>query len=348
MKIAIIGGGFYGCYLAYKLIKDKNKVTIFEKNKKILSEAAINNQYRLHKGFHYPRSTQTIKQTKQGANLFIKEFKKFVYFPKLNIYAVHKNSNINFKKYLKKFRDNKISFKVLNNKIIKKFFINPKEIDGAINVREGVIKLNELYKDLKKKIKKAKLVTNTEINKINVKKRRIYYKNKYQEFDLIINCTFINPNLGLEKNYFKIKYEMASMLHVKNFFNKNTAITLMDGLYGSLYPINENILTLSSVKYTPFRKFKKLKEYKKFAYDKNFKKIINKNSLKIINHLKKFFIIPKKIKIIKITTAPKVKVIKDYNDQRLSIIKSNKRIISILCGKLDAAPLVWNDLKKII
>ena len=96
MKIAIIGGGFYGCYLAYNLIKDKNKVTIFEKNKKILSEAAINNQYRLHKGFHYPRSTQTIKQTKQGANLFIKEFKKFVYFPKLNIYAVHKNSNINF------------------------------------------------------------------------------------------------------------------------------------------------------------------------------------------------------------------------------------------------------------
>ena len=100
MKIAIIGGGFYGCYFAYKLKKYGHKITIFEKNKKILSEAAINNQYRLHKGFHYPRSIETITQTNKGAELFIKEFKKYVFFPKQNIYAIHKHSKIDFKKYI--------------------------------------------------------------------------------------------------------------------------------------------------------------------------------------------------------------------------------------------------------
>ena len=348
MKIGIIGGGFYGCYLAYKLIQLNNKkyeVTIFEKKRNLLSETAINNQYRLHKGFHYPRSTKTIKQTNKGSNYFIKEFKKFVYFPKYNIYAIHKQSLIKFRDYIKVYKKNKISFKILKHKQIKKFFKNPNSIEGAINVREGVIKLDNLYKFIKSKIKNAIIKTNVKVDKIDNAKKRIYFNKKYEDFDLIINCTFINPNMGLEKKYFKIKYEIATMLHVENFLNKNTAITLMDGNFGSLYPINSKILTLSSVKYTPYRKFRSLDNYNKFLSSKNFKKYIIQNSVKIINHLDKYFIIPKNINIKKITNSPKVKIIRDYDDQRLSIIKFNKNVISILCGKLDAVYLTWSKIK---
>ena len=49
MNIAIIGGGFYGCYFAYKLSK-KHKITLFEKNHTLLGEAGLYNQYRLHQG----------------------------------------------------------------------------------------------------------------------------------------------------------------------------------------------------------------------------------------------------------------------------------------------------------
>jgi|TARA_B100001964_G_scaffold197281_1_gene222245 L-2-hydroxyglutarate oxidase LhgO len=43
-KIAIIGGGFYGPYLAYKLSSlIKFKIKLFEKNNKILVETAIKN-----------------------------------------------------------------------------------------------------------------------------------------------------------------------------------------------------------------------------------------------------------------------------------------------------------------
>ena len=65
MKIGIIGGGFYGCYIAQKLSL-KHKVTIIDKNASILMEAAKYNQYRLHQGYHYPRSEETIKQTFLG------------------------------------------------------------------------------------------------------------------------------------------------------------------------------------------------------------------------------------------------------------------------------------------
>ena len=74
MRIAIIGGGFYGCYLAFKLktkFKSKYKIDIFEKNNDLLKEAAINNQWRLHLGFHYPRSKQTIIQKAEHENTII-------------------------------------------------------------------------------------------------------------------------------------------------------------------------------------------------------------------------------------------------------------------------------------
>ena len=75
MKIAIIGAGFYGSYLAYKFSNISNvKVDLFEKNKEILTETAIKNQYRLHIGYHYPRSKETILQTLDGSRNFLKEF----------------------------------------------------------------------------------------------------------------------------------------------------------------------------------------------------------------------------------------------------------------------------------
>ena len=60
-SICIIGGGFYGCYIA-KRIKENFKninIEIYEKNTDLITEAGKNNQYRLHLGFHYPRSKRT-------------------------------------------------------------------------------------------------------------------------------------------------------------------------------------------------------------------------------------------------------------------------------------------------
>ena len=101
--ICIIGGGFYGCYIA-KRIKENFKninIEIYEKNTDLITEAGKNNQYRLHLGFHYPRSLETIKQTQEGSKIFINEFKNFVSKPKKNIYLIHKKSLVSFKRYKK-------------------------------------------------------------------------------------------------------------------------------------------------------------------------------------------------------------------------------------------------------
>ena len=348
MKIAIVGGGFYGCYIATKILelKQNHKITIYEKNNKILSEAAINNQYRLHKGFHYPRSKKTIEQTLKGSRDFMKEFNKYVFFPKNNIYAIHLKSKIKFKNYISVFKSYNLKFHILNKKYYSKYFSRPNEIEGAIKVDEGVISLEKLYTNLKKKLKKINIKTNTRVQNISSGKGLVHLENRKEKFDLIINCTYINPNMGLKKNYYKLKYELASMVHVKNSFGKEVALTIMDGKFVSAYPINNNIITLSSVKFTPVKKFNSLNEYLKFLKNKKkYKKILN-NSKKIILDVRKFIKLPTKVFVKKITYSPKVKIINDMGDRRLANVKFEKKLISVLCGKIDAVGFAWKTIEE--
>ena len=346
MKIAIIGGGFYGCYIAWKISKTfKNiKIDIFEKNNALIKESGLNNQYRLHKGFHYPRSKKTILQTKFGSTLFEKEFKNFIFFPKRNLYLIHKKSKINFKNYTQIYRSKNIKFKKIDIKKLN-FLKNYNEFQGGINTSEGVILLDRLIPYLKNKvIKKCNIFYNKKIIKINKITNEITDKNKkiYKDYDWIINCSYTDINLT-NFNNLKIKFEIACMLRVKNFLSEPTGITIMDGPFVSLYPCNPKEISISSVIYTPYKKFRSLKGLRNFKLQRNDLKLIKKN---IIRHTKKYINISNlNLKNIKYIYSPKVKVKNDIGDKRLAMISIKKKIINVLCGKLDAAPIIWNKIK---
>ena len=71
MKVAIVGAGLYGSYIAYMLSRNKKiSIDLYEKRDKILDSTAKKNQYRLHIGYHYPRSKDTILQTINGYKIF--------------------------------------------------------------------------------------------------------------------------------------------------------------------------------------------------------------------------------------------------------------------------------------
>lgn len=333
MKIAIIGGGFFGVYLAYKLSKNKKlKIYLFEKNHSILEETAIKNQYRLHTGFHYPRSLETINQTILGYKKFKEEFQKFLYFPKNNFYLVHKKSLISYDNYKKVFQNLNLTFREIKKQQISDY-IKLENIDGVLNTNEGVILLEKLFTFLKKKILSNVRVHNkTKICKIDPNNGIVYSeKQKFSDYKYIINTTYTNPNLGLDKNKFKIKYELTGMLRLKNPFKKPLGLTIMDGNYCSLYPQNRFYSTLSSVKYTPIIKSEFYSEIIKN------KKIINENTVKvrIIDDVKKYIKLPDNFDKTDLIIGNKVKLKRDTNDKRYSIIKYNDKVISILCGKLE-------------
>lgn len=347
-KLAIVGGGFYGCYIAKKLkdeFKSKIDVHIFEKNKKLILEAGSNNQYKLHLGYHYPRSNFTIRQTIDGSKKFKKEFGKFIFYPRKNIYLIHKNSFVKAEKFYKIFK--KFGLKIKNFNIKKLHFIkNFNDFEKAFKTEEGVIKFNKLNTFLIRKVESTCTVFNsTIIKEINSKKGFLKddKNNIYLNYDHIINCSYTNPNMGLNKKFI-LKYELAGMVKIKNPFKDKIGVTIMDGEFVTLYPRDQHYSSLSSVKYTPIKKFKKLEDLYKFQNKFKLKK--NNRIQLIIRDVRKYFNQKLKIKNSILITAPKAKIYNDTKDQRPSMIRKNKKTYSILAGKIDVAPIIFEKLLK--
>ena len=150
MKIAIIGGGLFGISSAIK-IKEKfpnSKVDIFEKNSDFLMGASGKNQFRWHRGYHYPRSEDTIRECLDSYNEFSKYFKK-AEIESDNYYAIAKeNSKTNFKDYLKVLQKNHLDFEFVNNENVKKNMI-----EGIVKVNESLVNIDIVRKLSKKYLK---------------------------------------------------------------------------------------------------------------------------------------------------------------------------------------------------
>lgn len=77
-KVIIIGGGWFGLYLAHYLGSKHQRVELFEKSSALMTRASYNNQARIHNGYHYPRSVLTALRSRQSFPRFIKDFPKCV------------------------------------------------------------------------------------------------------------------------------------------------------------------------------------------------------------------------------------------------------------------------------
>ena len=70
MKIAVVGGGIFGVTIAIKFAELGYAIDLFEMSGKILSCATGCNQFRMHRGYHYPRSKTTAREIKKGYKAF--------------------------------------------------------------------------------------------------------------------------------------------------------------------------------------------------------------------------------------------------------------------------------------
>ena len=342
MKICVIGAGWFGCHIATKLIDEGHSVKIFEKNKKIFSNASGNNQNRLHQGFHYPRSRKTINLSRKGFILFKKEYPFFTKKVKNNIYAISNSKKIklNFKKYCKNLKKNKLKFKILKNKnsLTKNF----KNLEGSIKCDEEIILISRAIKFFEKKLK-AFLFLNYEIKKIY--KLNKGFKINNEIFELVIDCTGCSIDFVKKENF---TYEYCAVFLYKKKFNstKNIALTIMDGPFYTLFPWSDkNEFGLYSVKHSRIKKSKNLK-----ILNKNIKKtskvFFNENRIKIEQNFKKYYPNFKKEFIFKKNLLSKRTIIENKFDHRICNVKNNNGIISIFPGKIDHIFYAYKELKK--
>lgn len=64
-KIAVVGAGIYGCSVAIELAKAGHNVFLYDSIGLLRCASSIN-QFRIHAGYHYPRSIETIKEVQEA------------------------------------------------------------------------------------------------------------------------------------------------------------------------------------------------------------------------------------------------------------------------------------------
>lgn len=89
----ILGGGFYGLYLAEFLAAHLGRVMLCEREAQLMRRASYANQARVHNGYHYPRSVLTALRSRVNFPRFVSEFHPAIDDTFEKVYAVARRSS---------------------------------------------------------------------------------------------------------------------------------------------------------------------------------------------------------------------------------------------------------------
>lgn len=247
MKIAIIGAGWVGCHLFTAIrqtISDKIDSLVLYDREGIFptSSSSYINQNRLHKGYHYPRSSKTRHLCHSTFDRFLQEYGFLVKDVPSNLYMVSDKSIIDGDTYKTIYAiDERIREPYCATRVdIPAGFFN---IDACFSVEEKFIDFGEAHRYFNNTIPPQNFVKSTFSDYTDIDRLLL-------EYDIVINCTnnMVDPIID--------SYQESCLTHIIQSKSDGLgfgAVTLMDGDFFSIYPydITNSMYTLTHVKYTP-------------------------------------------------------------------------------------------------
>jgi hypothetical protein len=324
MKIAIIGGGWVGCHLAYKL-KNEHEITIFERNDNLFEETSYKNQNRLHIGFHYARNNKTRKLCLDTFDRFLLDYEFLTKEVQHNLYCVPKNTSIlDYETYIQIFRD--FEYSETEN-----FF---KNVEGCINTKERYIDFDV-----------AKRFFNNQLSDLVVKKKITPNKllSIRKEYDLVINAT--NNEIKDHNNHNSF-FELTISLIYENIKKPEfDALTMVDGTLFSIYPYFDNKFTVTDVEHTPIKRFKTISALEK--YRKNISNSLIEEKKKLIEKkINKYYpSFGKNFKYDSYFLSVKSKILSE-SDERYPVINKENNVINCFTGKIQGIYIIEDFIKK--
>lgn len=84
----VVGGGFFGAWIALDLARRGHSVAVLERESDLLARASHKNQARVHNGYHYPRSILTGLRSRVNSERFLSEYAACVQRDFTMVYAV--------------------------------------------------------------------------------------------------------------------------------------------------------------------------------------------------------------------------------------------------------------------
>ena len=234
MRIAIVGGGIFGITASIILAKN-HQVELFEKNNELLQSASGSNQYRVHRGYHYPRSPDTVNDIIESESSFKEIFSDAMLTDFEHYYCIAKENSLTSAKQFLDFC-NKFQLEYTPSQLQ---FMNKDSIEMCIRVKESVYDPEKLRQVCWKKLKDQ-----------NVK---IHLSNKvsddlFEKFDRVVICAYTGINQLLkqyptQQNEYQFELCEKPLVKLPESF-KNKSVVIMDGPFMCIDPLGNTGLHL--------------------------------------------------------------------------------------------------------
>ncbi len=227
-KIAVIGGGIFGSNAAIVLAKAGFSVTLFDQADDVMTAASAINQYRMHRGYHYPRSIDTIASCQEATPLFEKEYADAIISSYKHYYGIAKeDSFLNGDAYIKVLEDNHLPYE-----IAKPAHINHDAVDVVVYADENVYDPFAI-----KDIVKQQLAD----NEVSLQLGQSVDVDDLADYDFVIAATYASLN-SVFKNRPEAKreyqYEVCEKIVIEIPDElKQVSTVIMDGPFMSFDPL---------------------------------------------------------------------------------------------------------------
>ena len=197
-KIAIAGAGIYGATTAIRLAEQGHEVHLFDPLG-ILNAASGINQFRIHSGYHYPRSPETIQETMGARAEFLESFAPAIVRNSRHYYAIpHEGSQMPPELFEQVMREHNIPLRPCRPE-----WMNFDFIDKCYEVEEQIYDPEILREELTK-----------QIEALRIRRHNHEFRQDMRgDYDFIVWATYgQGPSRGLFKS---VKYQVAEKILIE-------------------------------------------------------------------------------------------------------------------------------------
>jgi len=227
-KIAVAGAGIYGATAAIRLAEQGHDVHLFDPLGVMRAASAIN-QYRVHAGYHYPRSPETIRETLEARAEFIEAFEPAIVQNSRHYYAIpKKDSRTPPDLYEKVMKEHGLSLK-----LCRPDWMNFDFIDSCYQVEEHIYDPDVLRELVEKRI--ASLGIPFE--------RKVFTAEMRAGFDFAVWATY---GMSASRRVFKIaKFQVAEKMLIQLRPGlQGIALVVVDGPFTAFDPYGSSSKSL--------------------------------------------------------------------------------------------------------
>jgi glycine/D-amino acid oxidase-like deaminating enzyme len=259
----VVGGGFYGAVLASELASRGRRVVLCERAGDLLQRASLNNQARVHNGYHYPRSLLTALRSRVNFQRFSDEFSPAIVSNFRKLYAVPRRfSKVSARQFLRFVEQIGAPIEPASRQDAALF--DGALIEAVFSVVEHAFDAVILKQLVRNRLDRegVEVALNTEV--LRLERHPDGLKVRYQDpsgggavtATEVLNCTYSGINDLLKDSglpILRIKHELTEMALIEPPDElRGLGVTVMCGPFFSCMPYPARQLhSLSHVRYTP-------------------------------------------------------------------------------------------------